>query len=179
VIVGDGALRARLEREALRLGLDRRCVFAGFRPDPDRLIPAFSLLCLTSRTEGLGSSLLDGMCFERAIVATTTGGIPEVVHHGRTGLLVPVGDAAALARALLELVRWPERRQALGRAGRRRFEREFTAERMVEATLGLYEELCPIPRHVYALAGGGWRAPAGALLSCASPTCDGAAEAEA
>ena len=179
VLVGDGALRGHLEREALRLGLGQRCLFAGFQPDPDRLIPAFSMLCLTSRTEGLGSSLLDGMCFERAIVATTTGGIPEVVQHGRTGLLVPVGDVAALARALLELLRWPERRQALGRAGRRRFEREFTAERMVEATLGLYEDLCPLPRRVAALTPGGWRAPAGALLPSASAACDGALEVEA
>jgi glycosyltransferase involved in cell wall biosynthesis len=72
-------------------------VFAGFRADVDRLVPAFPLLCLTSRTEGLGSSLLDATCFGRAVVATETGGIPEAVVNGRTGLLVPFGDPSALA----------------------------------------------------------------------------------
>jgi glycosyltransferase involved in cell wall biosynthesis len=116
-------------------------VFAGFRTDLDRLIPAFSLLCLTSSTEGLGSSLLDAMCFGRAVVATRTGGIPEAVVHGKTGLLVPVGDPSALAAALTRLLLAPEDREALGRAGRQRFERHFTAERMVEETLRSYDDL--------------------------------------
>jgi glycosyltransferase involved in cell wall biosynthesis len=141
VIVGAGELRGRLEAEARSLGLGERCVFAGFRTDVDRLIPAFSLLCLTSRTEGLGSSLLDAMCFGRPVVATATGGIPEVVGHGKTGLLVPVGDPAALASALTELLVHEDRRDWLGQAGRRRFEQAFTAERMVDETLDLYADL--------------------------------------
>jgi glycosyltransferase involved in cell wall biosynthesis len=141
VIVGAGELRERLESEARALGLGARCVFAGFRRDVDRLIPAFSLLCLTSRTEALGSSLLDAMCFGRPVVATATGGIPEVIGHGSTGLLVPVGDAVALASAVTGLLLEPERREALGRAGRDRFAQQFTAERMVDDTLHLYHEL--------------------------------------
>jgi glycosyltransferase involved in cell wall biosynthesis len=116
-------------------------VFTGFRADIDRLIPAFSLLCLTSSTEGLGTSLLDAMCFGRPVVATDAGGIPEAVEHGKTGLLVPVGDPATLAAALTELLLRADRRQTLGEAGRRRFEREFTAERMVDETLRVYEGL--------------------------------------
>jgi glycosyltransferase involved in cell wall biosynthesis len=145
VIVGAGELRGRLEAEARKLGLGDRCLFTGFRSDVDRLIPAFSLLCLTSRTEGLGSSLLDAMCFGRAVVATRIGGIPEAVVHGETGLLVPVGDSGALARALVDLLLRPGRREALGWAGRRRFELEFTAERMVAQTLSLYDELRGLP----------------------------------
>jgi glycosyltransferase involved in cell wall biosynthesis len=141
VVVGAGELRPRLEAQARALGLEERCFFAGFRTDVDRLIPAFSLVCLTSRIEGLGSSLLDAMCFGRAVVATATGGIPEVVCHGTTGLLVPVGDRSALAAALSELLLDPERCEALGRAGRRRFEQEFTAGRMVDETLHLYSAL--------------------------------------
>jgi glycosyltransferase involved in cell wall biosynthesis len=142
VIVGAGGLREQLEAEARKQGLGGRCVFTGFRTDIDRLIPAFSLLCLTSRTEGLGTSLLDAMCFGRPVVATATGGIPEVVGHGDTGLLVPVGDPVALAAALIELLLEADRRETLGRAGRYRFERDFTAERMVDETLRLYGELC-------------------------------------
>ncbi len=141
VIVGAGELRGPLEAEALRRGLGDRCVFTGFRADVDRFIPAFSLLCLTSRTEGLGSSLLDAMCFGRAVVAAETGGIPEAVVHGRTGLLVPVGDPSALAAALTRLLLSPGEREAMGRAGRRRFERLFTAERMVDGTLRSYDSL--------------------------------------
>jgi glycosyltransferase involved in cell wall biosynthesis len=141
VIVGEGELRGPLEAEALRRGLGGRCVFTGFRADVDRLIPAFSLVCLTSRTEGLGSSLLDAMCFGRAVVATRTGGIPEAVVHGRTGVLVPVGDASALAAALTRLLLSPAEREAMGRAGRRRFERLFTADRMVDRTLRSYDSL--------------------------------------
>jgi len=141
VIVGAGELRERLETEARRMGLGERCVFTGFRRDVDRLISAFSLLCLTSRTEGLGSTLLDAMCLGRAVVATDVGGIPEAVIHGETGLLVPVGDPLPLASALSRLLLEADRREALGRAGRRRFEQEFTAARMVDETLHLYDEL--------------------------------------
>ncbi len=156
VIVGAGEERGRLEREARARGLAGRVVFAGFRTDLDRLIPAFDLVCLTSRTEALGSSLLDAMCFGRAVVATATGGIPEVVAHGQTGRLVPVGDPAALAATLTELLLSPRRREALGRAGRRRFEREFTAERMVDGNLRLYHELARLPRAAH---------PAGAAVA--------------
>ena len=68
-------------------------VFAGFRDDLDRLIPAFDVFCLSSQMEGLGTSLLDAMCFARPVVATAAGGIPEAVEDGVTGRVVPVQDA--------------------------------------------------------------------------------------
>jgi hypothetical protein len=75
-------------------------------------------------------------------VATASGGIPEVVEHCETGLLVPVGDHRALAAALVELLLDVRRRQHMGEAGRRRFQPRFTALRMVDETLGAYAELC-------------------------------------
>jgi glycosyltransferase involved in cell wall biosynthesis len=140
-IVGDGRLRARLESEARGLGLGRRCLFTGFRPDVDRLLEHFSLLCLTSRVEALGTTLLDAMCFARPVVATATGGVPEAVRHGETGLLVPVGDSRALAKALVNVLTDERRGELMGQAGRKRFERLFTAGRMVDDTLRIYEEL--------------------------------------
>ena len=142
VIVGEGKLRACLESRARERGLGDRCVFTGFRDDVDRLLPGFSLLCLTSRLEGLGTSLLDAMCFSRPIVAAATGGIPEAVRHGETGLLVPVGDPTSLAVALVALLRDEGRRERMGQAGRRRFEQTFTADRMIEETLRVYEDVC-------------------------------------
>jgi glycosyltransferase involved in cell wall biosynthesis len=141
VIVGEGELRDRLQEQSRELGLERRCVFAGFRADLDRLIPAFTVFCLSSRMEGLGTSLLDAMAFGVPVVATAAGGIPEAVADGVTGRLVPPRDPDALATALVEALGDPVRRAAWGRAGRRRFEERFTADRMVESTLAVYAEL--------------------------------------
>jgi len=141
VIVGDGDRKAALLAHATALGLQGRMVFAGFREDLDRLIPAFDVFCLSSKMEGLGTSLLDAMCFARPVVATAAGGIPEAVEDGVTGRVVPVQDPAALAAALVSVLQDPHLRERLGAAGRRRFESRFSAERMVEATLAVYDEL--------------------------------------
>jgi glycosyltransferase involved in cell wall biosynthesis len=135
VIVGDGERRAELEARARALGTAERVIFAGFRDDVDRLLPAFDVFCLSSHLEGLGTSLLDAMCFARPVVATAAGGIPEAVLDGVTGRVVPVRDVRALADALVEVLSHPERREAMGRAGRERFLERFTADAMVEATL--------------------------------------------
>jgi len=140
VIVGEGELRPRLEARARELGMGQRWIFAGFRSDLDRLLPAFAIFCLSSHQEGLGTSLLDAMNFALPIVATAAGGIPEAVEDGVTGRLVPPRDPEALAQALASLLRDPERRAAMGEAGRRRFEARFSDERMVGETLRVFEE---------------------------------------
>jgi glycosyltransferase involved in cell wall biosynthesis len=141
VIVGDGERKAALHARVAEPGLQGRVIFTGFRSDPDRLIPAFDVFCLSSKMEGLGTSLLDAMSFGRPVVATAAGGIPEAVEDGVTGRVVPVADPAALADALLEVLADRGQRERLGAAGRRRFESRFSSERMVEATLGVYDEL--------------------------------------
>jgi glycosyltransferase involved in cell wall biosynthesis len=141
VIVGDGELREPLTALAASLGLAEHVVFTGFRRDIDRLMPAFDVFCLSSILEGLGTSLLDAMSFSRPIVATRAGGISEAVADGETGLLVVPRDIGGLAVALLELLNDADRREAYGVAGRQRFDTHFTAERMVEETLTVYEEL--------------------------------------
>ena len=141
VIIGDGAERAALQVQAAELGLGTRVIFAGFREDLDRLIPAFDVFCLSSKMEGLGTSLLDAMCFARPVVATAAGGIPEAVEDGVTGRVVPVQDPAALAAALVAVLEDAPERARLGAEGRRRFESRFSADRMVEATLAVYAEI--------------------------------------
>jgi glycosyltransferase involved in cell wall biosynthesis len=140
VILGEGELRPALEARAAQLGLRARCLFLGFRDDLDRLIPAFDVFCLSSHMEGLGTSLLDAMCFARPVVATSAGGIPEAVVDQTSGALVPPRDAAALARALQELLSRPEQRAAWGAAGRTLFEQRFTDAQMVEQTLRALEQ---------------------------------------
>ncbi len=140
VIAGDGPLRRELEARAREGGLEGRVVFAGFRNDVDRLLPAFDVFCLSSHLEGLGTSLLDAMAFGLPIVATAAGGIPEAVEDGSTGIVVPVRNPVALAQGLLALLEDPDRRRRLGAAGRKRFLERFTADRMVQETLRVYEE---------------------------------------
>lgn len=140
VIVGEGPLRSALEALAREIGLGPRCVFTGFRDDLDRLIPAFDIFCLSSHLEGLGTSLLDAMCFARPIVATAAGGIPEAVADGVNGCLVPVRAHEALAQALVGLLSDEARRRLMGSAGRERFLRLFTAERMVAESLRVFTE---------------------------------------
>lgn len=102
VLVGDGPDRRRLERMSARLGLGACVHFIGFLPRP--VIPAVlrhaDVLVLASRYEELGSVLLEGLASSVPIVASRVGGIPEVVHDGRTGVLVPPEDPAALAEAI-------------------------------------------------------------------------------
>lgn len=140
IAVGDGELRPALEARAAALGLGDRWIWAGFRRDVDVLLPRFTVFCLSSQSEGLGTSLLDAMNFGRPVVATAAGGIPEAVEDGSTGRVVPVKDPRALAEALVEVLSNEERREAMGHAGRRRFEERFTVERMVEETLRVYGE---------------------------------------
>jgi glycosyltransferase involved in cell wall biosynthesis len=141
IILGEGELRPALERQIHELGLDKHVVLAGFRPDVLSLHKGFDLFVLPSVTEGLGTSLLDAMACGKAIVATEAGGIPEVVAHDVTGLLVPPRDERTLAAAIVLLLKDPERRAAMGRAGQDRVRRFFSAERMVQETLAVYERL--------------------------------------
>ena len=140
VILGEGERRPELEAQVARLGLGERVRLAGFREDVDRLLPAFDVFCLSSHMEGLGTSVLDAMCFGRPIVATAAGGIPEAVEDGVSGRLVQPRDPAALAGALLELLEHPQQARRLGEAARRRYEAGFSADRMVERTLAVLEE---------------------------------------
>jgi glycosyltransferase involved in cell wall biosynthesis len=80
------------------------------------------------------------MCYARAVVGTAAGGIPEAVVDGLTGRVVPARHPEALAAALTEVLQDRTRREAMGRAGRARFLARFTADRMVEETLGVYLE---------------------------------------
>jgi glycosyltransferase involved in cell wall biosynthesis len=141
VILGEGELRASLERQIRDLHLDRHVLLPGFRADILSCIRGFDVFVMSSLFEGLGTSLLDAMALSKPTVASNTGGIPEVVAHGETGLLVPPRDAHALAAAISTLLKDPERRERMGRAGLARVTRLFSADEMVEKTVGVYRNL--------------------------------------
>ena len=141
VILGEGELKPEIERQIRHLHLGQHVVLAGFRTDVIGLLKGFDLFAMSSVTEGLGSTLLDAMAARRPVVATRAGGIPEVVTDGETGVLVPTRDALALARAILALLADEPRRHELALAGWARVRRDFSADRMVDATIGVYERL--------------------------------------
>lgn len=155
-IAGEGSLRDRLEAEHETLGLGERVRLLGFRVDVTALLRAADLFVLSSYLEGLGTSVLDAMAAGLPVVATEVGGVPEVVRHGETGLLVPPRDPEALAGAMSRLAGDPALRDSMGRAGRA-LAREFGADRTAGATRALYEELLDGAAHPPAK--GGARSP--------------------
>lgn len=142
-IVGEGPLRGELESRCRELGIAESVTFLG--AVPHSLIPAridgWDLFVLSSVWEGFGMVLIEAMARARATVATRVEGVVEVVDEGVTGLLVPPGDPAALARAVTGLLADGERCRAMGRAGRERALRLFSIEQFVEQTLAVYDEL--------------------------------------
>lgn len=145
IIAGEGELRPQLERQIKEHRLEKHVFLAGFRPDVLSLHKSFDVFVLSSTTEGLGTSLLDAMACGKPIVATTAGGIPEVVEHDATGLLVPPRDAGHLAQALVALLKDPDKRRRFGAAGLARVRERFSAERMVQETLGVYQRVAQRP----------------------------------
>lgn len=141
-IAGGGELRERLERQAAATGA-ARILFVGFWP-PERipaLLAAAAVFVLPSRNEGLGSVLLEAMAAGLPIVASSTGGIPEIVRDGDTGLLVPPRDPSALAAAVIRLLTDSALAARLGAAGLEFVRREGSADRMVDETLAVYQKL--------------------------------------
>ncbi len=138
IILGEGELREHLERQVHEHHLEKHVLLPGFRTDVLGCIKGFDLFVMSSVTEGLGTSLLDAMACRRAIVATTAGGIPEIVVDGVTGLLVPPRDAHALADAIVHTLKDAALRQRMGEAGFARVRERFTVERMVDETAAVY-----------------------------------------
>lgn len=133
---GDGRVRA--EALARELDLIPRAVFAGIRRDVPELLAASEVFVMASLWEGLGLVFLEAMAASLAVLATNVSAVPEVVLDSVTGVLVPPSDDEALAGAMVELARDPERRAALGAAGARRVREHFGLDRMVDATLAVY-----------------------------------------
>jgi glycosyltransferase involved in cell wall biosynthesis len=138
VILGEGELRDQLERQVKDHHLEKHVKLPGFRIDVLGCLKQFDVFVMSSVTEGLGTSLLDAMAASRAIVATTAGGIPEIVSDDITGVLVPPRDHHAMARHIIRLLKDPELRRRFGEAGFARVRERFTVERMVAETAAVY-----------------------------------------
>jgi glycosyltransferase involved in cell wall biosynthesis len=145
VIAGEGELRPALERQIKDHHLEKHVFLAGFRPDVVSVHKAFDIFVMSSVSEGLGTSLLDAMACGKPIVATTAGGMPEVVKDGQTGILVPPRDHEAMANAIIRLLSDAAARRAMGAAGEARARAYFSAERMVQDTFEVYRRVAMHP----------------------------------
>jgi glycosyltransferase involved in cell wall biosynthesis len=135
---GSGSLEAVLRAEAAARHVP--VVFAGFRTDVAACLAAADVVVLPSLHEGLGVAALEAMGAGRPLVASRVGGLAEVVVDGTTGLLVPPGDADALARALAMLAGDATARARLGDAGAAHVRRHYSAAAMADGTLACYTE---------------------------------------
>ena len=142
-LVGYGEGRDALERRARELGIQERVTFAGAAGSHELrdLYAAADIFCLPSFGEGVPIVLMEAMAMRLPVVTTHIAGIPELVEHDVTGLLLPPGRVDALSDALLRLAADPKLRARLGEAGRRKVEAEFEAGACVRALRELLVEL--------------------------------------
>jgi len=142
LLVGEGPYRVVIEEKIAQLGVQHRVRLAGFW---DQVAPWFALMDVVAlasyANEGVPQSLLQALAMARPVVGTAVGGIPEVIVHEETGLLVPPRDTRALARAMGRLMTDPDYRRQLGRRGREMVVEKFSMEQMAVEIEAVYEVL--------------------------------------
>jgi glycosyltransferase involved in cell wall biosynthesis len=136
--VGDGPLRAQLEQEAEDLAISAAVTFLGHRSDVAAILRGTTIFAFPSLMEAFPNGVMEAMAAEVPVVASAVGGIPELVEHEHSGLLVPPGDDVSLAAALLALLTDDARARRLARAGRETIEERYSFDRMVRDFEGLY-----------------------------------------
>jgi glycosyltransferase involved in cell wall biosynthesis len=143
VIVGTGDFQyeRRLRKQVEHLGLTENVLFAGFQDYPELFISEFDIFVLPSISEGFGIVLLEAMALGKPIVASNIGGIPEIVQHEKTGLLVPSANVEDLCQGLLTLLNDPKKRAVMGDEAKKRIEEQFSLQSMMERLYGLYSEV--------------------------------------
>jgi len=150
IVIGDGGLRQSLEVQKQALGLDKDVIFVGGRKDPEYFYPALDVVALTSLNEGTPLTLIEAMANARPVVATSVGGVVDllgdVVEDGpyqvcRRGIAVPAGDEESFVAALSRIIRDRSLRQELGERGLEFVEVNYSKERLIEDIKHLYSEL--------------------------------------
>jgi glycosyltransferase involved in cell wall biosynthesis len=148
LIAGVGPMRAMLESFIAENHLTNRVRLLGFRNDVPNILKQSSMLVLPSLWEGFGYVLVEAMAARIPTIATATSSIPEIVAHGRSGLLVPVKNAAALAEAMSTILSDEPKAQAMGAAGRLIVEQNFTIDVMIEKFERVFNECIARDAHI-------------------------------
>lgn len=139
IIGGDGGEEELIREYIAEKGLQNRITLLGFRTDVPELLPELDLFLFTSKTEGLGSSILDAFACQVPVVATRAGGIPELVEEGVTGLLAPPQDAEALAQQALRMLREAALRKKIQASAFDKVQ-ALSCEAMAQNTLAIYKQ---------------------------------------
>jgi glycosyltransferase involved in cell wall biosynthesis len=143
LIIGGGGAEycARLKAITVERGIAERVHFAGFQESVGSYLSALDLYVHPSLKEAFGLAVVEAMAMGKAVVATTVGGLPEVVAQGETGLLVPSGDAESLAETVVSLLQDPVRRERMGRNGKARVQEQFSLDVSIMQMEQLYGEV--------------------------------------
>lgn len=141
LIVGDGEERSRLEEFVSMLNLNRVVIFTGMRRDVPQLLKAMDVFALSSVSEGMPVTVLEAMAARLPVVATEVGALPELVEEGKTGFLVPMRHAVAMADRLEEFLANRQLAKSFGEAARCKVEREFKLDRMLQNYAELYQSV--------------------------------------
>jgi len=141
IIVGNGVNKKELEKQTEKLNLKDQVIFAGYQSEVNAFIKYLSIFVISSLNEALPLVLIEAMSHAKPIIATTVGGIPEVIIHLENGLLVPPANAAALTDNLLLLINDLELQKKLSLNARKTYETNFTVNRMLEETKSIYQKI--------------------------------------
>jgi len=141
LIVGEGSLRNDLEKKSRSLNLEKYVIFTGHQTDAANFIHLMDVFVLASLNEGMGRVILEAMACRKPVIASRTGGIPELVKEGQTGLLVNPGDSNAVAEAMIYLYENREEAKVFGEEGRRLATDMFSLDKMIKDIDDLYQEL--------------------------------------
>ena len=139
---GEDTYVTKLETQIRTLGLEGRITFTGHRTDLRRLLPAFDILCIPSRNEAFGLTVIESMASGRPVIGSDSGAIPELLAQ-QSGLLAQYDDPAAWAEAMLTLLKDPDAAEALGQRGRKRAVNHFSQVQHVEKLGQLYSGQAP------------------------------------
>lgn len=138
---GKGPLQEQLQTQLENKAFSQRVKLAGFRSDLEKVFPCLYALVHPAEMEGLGVSLLQAAAASIPIIASNTGGIPEIVHHQKNGLLIEVGDTAALANSLNTLLLDENLATQMGQKGKHIVEEYFSIDAMVKGNLAIYQQM--------------------------------------
>lgn len=144
-IIGSGPYQRNLKKIVEKLKLGKFVKFAGFLPDVSAHLAKFDLYVQPSLSESFGLAIVQAMSVGLPVVATATGGIPEVVTQGKSGILVPTEDSKALSAAILEMIRDPKMARKMGEIGRRDARLKFNLDDMITELEQIYVEMATQP----------------------------------
>lgn len=141
VVVGGGILENEMRKKSRDLGISENFIITGLRRDVERFYRIFDIFILPSEWEPFGNVLVEAMAFGVPVIATTVGGIPEIIKHGFNGILIEGPKIGLITKAIEELIKYPEKANILGDNGRKFVEKYFIPTRVADEMVEIYSQL--------------------------------------